>query len=259
MKGVDCLRSLLAHPLTRGVDLDDPQTTELRVQIIRDKKFLRKIYDDWYALVSARIPAGPGGILELGSGAGYFREFAPDAIQSEVFICRNAQVVADARALPFAAASLKSVAMVNVFHHIPDVRAFLHEAVRCLKPGGRLTIVEPWVSSWSKVVFTHLHHEQFLPAADWTVPLSGPLSGANGALPWIVFCRDRSQFDAEFPELRIREIHPMMPLKYLVSGGVAMRDLMPGWMYGYWGLLEAVLSRWINRTAMFALIDIERL
>jgi hypothetical protein len=50
----------------------------------------------------------------------------------------------------------------------------------------------------------------------------------------------------------------MMPMKYLVSGGIAMRDLMPGPLYGCWGALEEILSPWIHRTAMFALIDIER-
>lgn len=92
--------------------------------------FSVKSYDDWYRLISARIPAGPGGILELGSGAGYFQQFVPDAIQSEAFACGNAQLVADARALPFAEGSLKSVVMTDVFHHIPDVRAFVKEAVR---------------------------------------------------------------------------------------------------------------------------------
>ena len=259
MLGIATVRSLLAHPLTRGLDLDDPQTTELRCQIVREKKFLRKIYDEWYGLLRARIPAGSGGILELGSGAGYFQEFVPDAIQSEVFVCKNADLVADARALPFPAGSLKAVVMTDVFHHIPDVRAFMKEAVRCLRPGGRLTMVEPWVSTWSKVIFTHLHHEPFMPmAADWRIPMSGPLSGANGALPWIVFSRDRVQFGAEFPQLQIQEIRPMMPFKYLISGGVAMRNLMPGPLYGCWGALEAILSPWINRTAMFAMIDIVR-
>jgi SAM-dependent methyltransferase len=243
MKGLDSLRSPLARPLTRGLDVDDPQTTELRCQMVRDKEFLRKTYDDWYGLISARIPAGSGAIVELGSGAGYFQQFVANAIQPEVFACRNAQLVSDARALPFAEGSLKSVVMTDVFHHIPDVRAFLKEAVPCLRPGGRLTMVEPWVSTWSKVVFTHLHHKPFLPmAADWSIPMSGPLSGANGALPWIEFCRDRSRFGSEFPQLHIEEIRPMMPLRYLVSGRVAMRDLMPGQLYGFWGVLEAVLS-----------------
>jgi hypothetical protein len=40
------LKSLLAHPLTCGLDLDDPRTTELRRRIIQEKSFLRQIYQD---------------------------------------------------------------------------------------------------------------------------------------------------------------------------------------------------------------------
>ena len=260
MNAIHSLRSLLAHPLTKGMDLDDPKTTELRCQIVRDKKFLRKIYDDWYGLIRSRIPSGPGGVLELGSGAGYFQEFVPSVIRSEVFVCRNAQLVADARTLPFVDGCLKALVMTDVFHHIPDVRTFLKEAVRCLKPGGRLTMIEPWVSPWSKAVFGHLHHEPFLPQAkEWTIPISGPLSGANGAIPWIVFHRDRAQFAAEFPQLQFREIRPIMPLVYLISGGVAMRDLIPGQLYGPCRFVENVLTPFVNWTAMFALIDIEKI
>jgi hypothetical protein len=37
-------------------------------------------------------------------------------------------------------------------------------------------------------------------AADWSFPAVGPLSGANGALPWILFERDRARFEREFPQ-----------------------------------------------------------
>ena len=42
------LRSILAHPLTRGRSIDDPVTTDLRRSIITSKPFLRAIYEDWY-------------------------------------------------------------------------------------------------------------------------------------------------------------------------------------------------------------------
>ena len=40
----------------------------------------------------------------------------------------------------------------------------------------------------SRVIYGALHHEPFRPdAADWKISGKGPLSAANGALPWILF------------------------------------------------------------------------
>src|SRR2546423_1747063 len=83
---------------------------------------------------------------------------------------------------------------------------------------------------------------------------AGPLSGANGALPWIVFVRDRDFFAREFPEWKIELVKPIMPLAYLVSGGVSMRSLMPGWSYGLWRGIEGMISRWNERVGMFAMV-----
>jgi SAM-dependent methyltransferase len=253
------LRSLLDHPLTKGLDLDDPKTTELRVRIIREKVFLRRIYDEWYRTICAAIPAGEGAVLELGSGAGYFQEFVPEAIQSEVFACSNAHLVADARSLPFRDGSLKAIAMTNVLHHIPDIEQFLREAARCLRKGGRILMVEPWVSGWSRLIYTTLHHEPFVPeAGEWKIPDSGPLSSANGALPWMVFERDRARFEKEFAEFRIVEIRPWNPFRYLVSGGVSMKTLVPTGSYGAWEALEGLLEPWMGKLAMFAFLAVER-
>jgi SAM-dependent methyltransferase len=253
------LKSLLAHPLTKGLDLDAPQTTDLRLQIIESKPFLRRIYNDWYGLIRAAIPPGKGSVLELGSGAGYFQQFVPDAIQSEVFLCRNINLVADARRLPFREHCLKAIVMTDVFHHIPNVEEFLREAIRCLRPDGRIVMVEPWVSKWSKIIYGNLHHEPFQPeAAAWEIPAGGPLSGANGALPWIVFERDRQLLLSTFPQLRIEEIRPMMPFRYLVSGGVSMRNLMPEMLYGVWAGVESAVSPWMKKLAMFSLIKVTR-
>ena len=56
-------------------------------------------------------------------------------------------------------------------------------------------------------------------------------TGANAALPWILFKRDLSKCDSEFPAWNIRRVQPMMLFRYLGSGGVTMRSLMPGWSF----------------------------
>jgi SAM-dependent methyltransferase len=253
------IKTLLAHPETRDLSLDDPRTTERRRAIIRSNRFLRRIYDEWYGLICAAIPTGPGGVLELGSGAGFLAQYVPGLIASEVFSCPEIQLVLDARTLPLASGSLKAIAMVDVLHHIPDNRAFLREARRCLRPGGTIAMIEPWVSTWSSTIYTRLHHEPFNPkAADWTFPQSGPLSGANGALPWIIFERDRGAFEAEFPELEIQTVRPFMPFRYLVSGGVSMRQLMPEATFPLWRGVERLLERWPRHWSMFAFVQLRQ-
>jgi len=250
---------LLSHPLTAGLQLDDPATTERRKQIISSKPFLKAIYDEWYGMLAEKLPEVEGPVLELGSGAGYCERFIPGLITSEVFLCRVIRLVADAQRMPFPEASLRAIVFTDVLHHMPEVRRFFGEASRCLRPGGKVLMIEPWVSAWSRFVYTRFHHEPFRPdAQDWSFPSTGPLSDANGALPWIVLVRDRKQFEAEFPELAIEEIRPFLPLRYLLSGGVAMRSLMPGFAHSGWKRIERILASQMDRWAMFAFVSLRR-
>ena len=256
------LKRLLAHPLTRGMDLDDPATTQLRRRIIRDKSFLRQIYDAWYALLASQVPdlaQMPGPALELGSGAGFMDEVVPNLMTSDVFACEGLQLVADGRRLPLAEGSLRAIVMVDVLHHVPGVEAFFAEATRTVAPGGVVAMIEPWVSRWSTWVYQNLHHEPFRPdAQDWTFPATGPLSGANGALPWLMFERDRARFETMFPDWIIEQVNPMMPLRYLVSGGVSMRSLSPGWSTPLWRGIEQLLGASHGRHSMFANVVLRR-
>lgn len=251
------LKMFFSHPLTRGIDLDSPETTYLRRQIINKKKFLHRIYEEWYQHLVNAIPEGKGIVLEIGSGAGFFKKFYPDVVTSECFHLDNIDLVVDAGHLPFEDESLKAIVMTNVFHHLPQPKFFLSEAVRCLVPGGVVAMVEPWVTPWSRFVYSKLHHEPFDPTdIKWEIKGKGPLSGANGALPWIVFQRDRKKFEIEFPQLRISNIEPMMPFRYLLSGGVSSISLQPGWAFRFWRFVEVLLAQWMDSCAMFANIKL---
>jgi SAM-dependent methyltransferase len=251
------LRQIMAHPLTKGLDIDDPGTTALRREIIRTKPFLMRCYQEWYDLAIASLPDMPGRVVEIGSGAGFFRERLPGLITSDVFVAPGVDLVFDARQMPFPDASLRAVVMFNVFHHVPDVSAMLREAARALAPGGRIVMIEPWVTPWSRLIYTRLHHEPFSETArEWTFTGTGPLSSANGALPWIVFRRDAKLFAERFPDLKCVSIRPFMPLRYLLSGGVSMRSLSPAWSFGFWRGLERLLPA--GCFGMFAHVVVER-
>ena len=120
-------------------------------------------------------------------------------------------------------------------------------------------MIEPWVTPWSRIVYKHFHHEPFDPeAVHWSFPSSGPLSGANGAIPWIVFGRDRAKFESHFPELAIGQVRQFMPFRYLVSGGVGMRSLIPGFLHGTWAGFEDLLKSQWPSLGMFAFVALSR-
>src|SRR5215831_423104 len=248
------LNRVLEHPLTRGLSVDDPRTTLLRREIVRNKAFLRTLYAEWYERIIESLPS-KNDVLELGSGAGFLQEFLPDVITSEVFKTPGVKLIADACDLPLPDKSLSAIVMTDVFHHILTVRRFLREATRCVRPGGKIVMIEPWRTLWSEWVYRNLHSESFSPESEWEIPSTGPLSGTNGALPWIVFERDRTLFEEQYPQWLIKRIEPMMPFSYLFSGGVSMRSLVPGWMYPPIRSMEQVLNH--RKWAMFALIELE--
>jgi hypothetical protein len=239
-RGGAWLAGKLALPATKGCDVDDPRTTALRRQIIEGKPFLKNVYEDWYRAIAAALPAGDGPVLELGAGAGFMRQRVPRLIASDILHVPTIALVADATRLP------------------PDVRAFFLEAARCVKPGGALVMIEPWVTAWSSFVYRRVHAEPFEPAAGWSIAGHGPLSGANGALPWIVFERDRAVFEREFPAWQVRRIEPQMPFRYLLSGGVSLRSLAPAFTYVGWRRFEQLLTPLMPQLAMFATIVVTR-
>jgi SAM-dependent methyltransferase len=252
-------KAWLAHPLTRGLDLDDPRLNDQRRRIIEQKPFLRRIYEEWYTAIVEALPPGDGPVLEIGSGAGFLRDFIPGLITSEVVPSPGVGIVLDGTLLPFGRDVLRAVVMTNVLHHLTQPRRFFAEAARCVHRGGTIVMIEPWVSQWSRFVYGRLHHEPFNPEAKaWEIPPTGPLSGANGALPWILFVRDRSRFEMEFPAWGVESIRLGMPFRYLVSGGISMRTLMPSLTFRAWRGVESLMKPWMSRWAMFAQITLRR-
>jgi SAM-dependent methyltransferase len=240
--------------------LDDPDTTVRRRDLISRKPFLQALYRSWHQRILQALPAiRPGRILELGSGAGFLKEALPDAITSDVLFLPPLDLIARGEALPFASGSLGGITMIDVFHHIPRPRAFWAEAARALRRGGVVAMIEPWRTPWSGWIYRYLHPEPFHPkAADWEFPSSGPVSGANGALPWIVFERDRRTFEREFPELQLTSLRLHTPFLYLLSGGFSAPALVPYSSFGFWQRLEARMEPRMRSWAMFALIVITR-
>jgi len=253
------IKKIFAHQLTRGLDIDAPRCTELRQSIIQNKEFLRQVYINWYKSLKMLLPQGNEPVLELGSGSGFFNNFIPNLLRSDIFQIVDIDLVLDGRHLPFEDVSLQGIVMVDVLHHLPDVSSFFSESFRCIKPGGTIVMVEPWVTRWSALIYRYLHHEPYHPETNkWDFAEGGPLSKANLALPWIIFARDRKEFERRFPKLRIQQVTLHSPFCYLLSGGVSLRSLLPGCLFKTCRQIENMLMPWMGSLAMFATIALVR-
>jgi SAM-dependent methyltransferase len=226
--------------------IDSPdRIAEIRA-VIESKPALKRFYLDIYrryAECLARCPK-EGLAVELGSGGGFAQQVIPELITTDILPYEGVDRVVDAIRMPFQSGSVRFFCMLNVFHHIPDVAAFLREAVRCLAPGGRMLVVDQHPGWISKLILRHLHHEPFRPdATEWRFETTGPLSGANGALAWLVFVRDRLKFFDMFPELDLTVYKPFAPLIYWLAGGLKSWCLLPAAAYDVVDEIDRFLLR----------------
>ncbi|MFA5088867.1 MAG: methyltransferase domain-containing protein, partial [Candidatus Omnitrophota bacterium] len=198
-------------------------------------------------------------MVELGSGAGFIKELFPGVVCSDVLPLSHLDFVGDGLALPLKNGTIRRFLMIDVFHHVDDPLRFLREMERCLAPGGSIAMVEPANTAWGRFIWKNFHHEDFFPdAPDWRMEQRSPLATANGAMPWIVFQRDRQLFLNRFPALEIEEFYAHTPLGYLCSGGFSCPQLIPDFLVKPLIRLDAFFSRLSPHLGMFYFIGLRK-
>jgi SAM-dependent methyltransferase len=226
-------------------------------EIILNKKVLYNLYREWYSLFCNEIPALPNQVMvEIGSGGGFLKQIEPSITCSDIIELPTNDLTFSALDMPFSDDSVGGIFMVDTLHHIPDINLFLNEARRVLAQSGKIVMIEPSNTLWGRFIYKNFHHEPFYPDGGWSIPLSGPLSGANGALPWIVFERDYEIFKKKFPELEIENIEYINPLTYLFSGGVSHRQFAPSFLFPGIRLLDRILPKISPQLSMFMLVKV---
>jgi len=258
----DALLRRWAHPLSRQLTLDGPEAVVAHRRIIRSNPLLLARYAFVYDFFrSVEREAQPPGLpsLEVGSGAGFLKSYIPEVITSDVVAGEGIDRVEDACALTFADASLKAVYAFGVLHHLRAPEKFLAEVDRVLATGGRCVLDEPSSTAFGYFMNRHFHREPTdRHAAQWGVAAGGRLTGANMAIPYIIFRRDRRRFEEMFPRLKVRRILYHDFLRYTLSGGLTYRPFVPRWLFGAVNGLErlaAPLMRWLGHEMI---VDLEK-
>ncbi|HUT74978.1 MAG TPA: methyltransferase domain-containing protein [Armatimonadota bacterium] len=202
------------------------------------RPLLRSAYADAWAELFAF--AAPGPSLEIGCGCGSLDGALPRCWKSDIVALPWADLAADALRLPVRTGALANIAGTDVLHHLPRPFDFLAEAVRALRPGGRLLLLEPFMSRLSYPVYRYLHHE---PADLGSDP--GYCAGGNQALPTLLLWRHPELVAARAPRLEIIHCRPRDAIVYPLSGGYSYPPLLPRALARAAWRVERRLRRWM--------------
>jgi SAM-dependent methyltransferase len=244
----------LRDPTVRGVDVDAGDRLTQHARMLQRKRMLREVFQEFHHLfhgLDRQWLSGEGQRVELGAGVAPMRDSYPDVVSTDVVPGPNLDRVLDAQAMDLPDASVRVFFAQNCFHHFPDPDAFFGELERVLVPGGGAILLEPYYGPAASFLFKRLFHTEGFDkgAPSWQTPVTGPMNGANQALSYLVFVRDRAEFERRHPQLEIVHEHPLTNyLKYLLSGGLNFRQLLPDFMSPAVGCIEwclAPLRRWL--------------
>jgi SAM-dependent methyltransferase len=224
-----------------------------RRRVWTSKEVLRKLYCKWFGVIEDALKSGS--ILELGGGSGNLKDFLPDVISSDILFAPWLDAVMDAHHLPFKNESLDNIVLFDVLHHLKAPALFFPEALRVLRPKGRIIAMEPYISWASFFVYKFLHSE----GMDWrSHPFvrvdphhENPFHG-NQAIPTLIFEKHREQFANRFSRLRVIREEKMDFLIYPLSGGFHNPSFCP---LVLWTVLEYTerLLRPLKRYVAFRL------
>lgn len=241
---------------------DGPSGCDRETRRALGKPALRRFYEQAYAAFTACLARCPEGFqaVELGSGFAQLRGDDPQFLRSDVVHRAGLDLVLDARRLPLRSETVRGFLMINVLHHVGDVEALVSETARCLADGGRLLIVDQHPGWIGKPILKYFHHEPFDErATTWKSRETGPLSGANGAIAWILFQRDAAIFARVFPQLRLVGYRTHSPLLYWLSGGLKRWSLAPGWALPMIVRIDRALLRMSRDFGSFVNIELVKL
>lgn len=84
-------------------------------------------------------------VLDIGCGAGPYKEFFPNRFTLDIDPEKNPDVVGDIHTIPLEDNSYECILCTEVLEHVRDPKLAVSELYRVLKPGGKIIVSTPFV------------------------------------------------------------------------------------------------------------------
>jgi SAM-dependent methyltransferase len=226
------------------------------------KKAVRLLYGRWFEAVIREMSGVSGPVLEVGSGIGKLKELIPGLIALDLEPTCWTDMAGDAQALPVKDGGLANILAFDVLHHLPRPARFLREAERALKPGGRLVIMDPYVSPLSGIVYRYFHEEGLdmdCDPLDENRPICADAAfDSNQAAATVMFWRGADALARDFRGLEMVKRQRLALLSYPLSGGFSGRALLPATFLGALAAAEDRLGFLAPLAAFRTLVVLEK-
>jgi len=262
---IAAVREFLKDPRVKGIDIDSPEILDAHRKVIADKPLMKKVFERFYdELITGRDNyfSGNGAEIEIGAGVSFFKEKNNAVVTTDIKATPGLDGVLNAQNMNLASDSVKVIYGINCFHHFPSPRMFFSELDRVLNAGGGCMLIEPYHGPFAKQLYANVHKdEHFNPDQEsWEHQSKMSfMSGANQALAYIIFVRDKEVFEKEFPGLEIVSTSRINNyLQYLLSGGVNFRQLVPNFMIPLVQMCEYLLTPISHLLALHYMIVIRK-
>jgi SAM-dependent methyltransferase len=249
------LAAWLRDPSIARMDVDGQDRLAVHARMLARKTMLREVFHEFhhrFMALDERFFTARGMRIELGAGVAPIRESYPTVLATDIVASPHLDQVLDAEAMALPDQSVRAIYGQNFFHHLPHPDRFFDELKRVLPAGGGTILLEPYYGPAASYLFKRMFATEGFDKdyPSWETPQTGPMNGANQALSYVVFKRDVAIFERKHPELKI--VHHELcgnHIKYLISGGLNFRQLLPDWMRPAVNGLQIALSplnRWTS-------------
>jgi SAM-dependent methyltransferase len=260
------IRDFMTDPRVRDIDINSGHRIEVHREILQSRKLMMEVFNEFYGTcrkLDEKYLIGDGYRVEIGSGSSQFKKYYPDIITTDIEKSPYIDRVMDAENMDFDDGSVRAIYGINCFHHFPQPERFLQELTRVLNPGGGCILIDPHHGPLSTLIHGAIHSQEHFnkkqPQWHADKQTAKSMSGANQALSYIVFIRDRKTFCQRFPALEIVCTMPLNNyLRYLLSGGLNFRQLIPDGMTPIIKAIERALSPLASTLALHHVIVLRK-
>ncbi len=245
---------------------DGPERIKIHQNILQDKKLTRQIFEEFYNVMIKMNnfhfkDCKSNKKVELGSGTSFMKKLDNEILKTDIVESPDLDMIIDATNMPFRNSEIKAFFGVFFFHHVQDPYKFLDEVDRCCNTDGGVILIEPYHGPLSKFIHQNMHENEYYDLSGEPVKKTKlPMSDANQALSHIVFYREKKLFNKKYPNLEIVEIKKIHSyFRYIVSGGVNFKQLLPDIFIPILKLLEFLLKPLSHFFCLHYLIVIKKI